>query len=487
MSKCSQAKPNFLMVIPDQLRFDALGTFGSPIGKTPAVDALAASGVKFTQAYAQNSVCGPSRASFLTGLYPHTRGHRTLFHLLRADEPNLLRRLKESGYHVAHVGERGDTFADGVTELSCDEYGFKEPPEFANRLSDMSAEDPMSRLYYIGREAAGRFDPDEAAIRTAEAWLRSPPVERPWMLYLPLFEPHPPFVAAEPYFSMHDRATVPPRLPRETGAAPAYREALRRAQGVDRFSEAHWREMAATYHGMVSRFDDHLARVLAALQASGARDNTYVILFTDHGEYLGDHDLVEKWPTGLEDCLLHIPLVVSGPGIPPGGSCDALVEMVDLPATVYALAGIEAGYSHFGRSLVPLLLGTARVHRTSVFAEGGYTLDEEPLMETAPFPYELKAGLQHEQPQLVGKAVALRDDRWTYIWRLYEPAELYDRRADPGELHNLAGGSENADLERSMRDQILRWMVSTSDVLPWMRDARKPKVGLPKPAQTVQV
>lgn len=473
-------RPNFLIVIPDQLRYDALGAFGSLTAKTPAVDALAANGVRFTQAYAQNSVCGPSRASFLTGLYPHTRGHRTLFHLLRADEPNMLRCMKDAGYHVTHVGERGDTFAEGVTELSCCEYGFSVQPDFANRLGEMSPHNPMSRLYHIGLEAANRLDPDEAAVRTAESWLRSPP-EQPWLLYLPLFEPHPPFVAAEPYFSMHARDNVPARLPRGTGRSPAFRQALREAHGVDRFSDADWREVAATYHGMVSRFDDHLARVMAALQASGAAENTYVILFTDHGEYLGDHDLVEKWPTGLEDCLLHIPLVVAGPGVAKGQSCSAMVEMVDLAATVYGLAGIEPPYTHFGRSLAPLLAEPGAGHRTCVFSEGGYTVDEEPLMETAPFPYELKAALQHERPDLVGKAVAVRNSQWTYVWRLYEPAELYNRETDPGECHNLAGEDAYAHLEARFRDDILRWLVSTSDVLPWAKDPRKPKVQLPKP------
>jgi len=122
------APPNFLILVPDQLRADALGAFGNAHAATPHIDALAARGTRFTNAFVQHPVCSPSRASILTGWYPHTAGHRTLTHLLREHEPNLLRILKDSGYHVTWAGMRGDTFAEGVTELSVDEYGFSTWP-----------------------------------------------------------------------------------------------------------------------------------------------------------------------------------------------------------------------------------------------------------------------------------------------------------------------------------------------------------------------
>jgi arylsulfatase A-like enzyme len=131
-------QPNFIVIIPDQLRADALGCFGNPIISTPHIDALANSGTAFVESYVQHPVCSPSRASFLTGWYPHVRGHRTLTHLLQADEPNLLRVLKEAGYHVSWAGERGDTFAPGVTELSVDEYGFAEPVGSENSITPLT-------------------------------------------------------------------------------------------------------------------------------------------------------------------------------------------------------------------------------------------------------------------------------------------------------------------------------------------------------------
>ena len=99
-------RPNFLIIVADQLRADAVGAFGSPIASTPHIDALAERGARFTNAFVQHTVCSPSRASFLTGWYPHVRGHRSLTHLLGPDDPNVLRTLKEAGYHVTHVGDR---------------------------------------------------------------------------------------------------------------------------------------------------------------------------------------------------------------------------------------------------------------------------------------------------------------------------------------------------------------------------------------------
>jgi hypothetical protein len=118
-------RPNLLFFIPDQLRYDALGCSGNALARTPHVDGLASRGTRFTDCYGQHSVCGPSRVSFLTGWYPHVRGHRTLDYLLHDDEPNLLRILLQAGYHVAHAGMRGDTFAPGMTQESTSRFGFE--------------------------------------------------------------------------------------------------------------------------------------------------------------------------------------------------------------------------------------------------------------------------------------------------------------------------------------------------------------------------
>ncbi|MFJ2776279.1 sulfatase-like hydrolase/transferase [Kitasatospora sp. NPDC087315] len=478
-------RPNFVIFMPDQLRADALGTFGNPLVRTPHLDALAARGTRFDNAYVQHPVCSPSRASLLTGWYPHTAGHRTLTHLLKPHEPNLLRILKDAGYHLAFAGARGDTFAPGVAEESVHEYGFAAPP-----TSDYGRPYPdgiWSRLFYKGRlPDDDGTDFDEAAVCTAEEWLREPPA-RPWVLFLPLVAPHCPFQAQDPWFSQYDRDAVPdPVPPGDPAGEPRYMRAIRESYGLDRVEPEQWREVTATYYGMVSRLDHHLGRVMSAVERAGAADRTVTLFFADHGEYLGDYGLIEKFPSAMHDCITRDPLVISGPGLGLGEGqvCDGMVELVDILPTVLELAGVQAPHRHFGRSLVPLLHDSAAPHRQYAFTEGGFTVEEEPQLEQAPFPYDRKAALQHEDPALVGKAIAVRDQEWTYVWRLYEQPELYHRATDPHERTNLAGRPQHAGTEARLREAVLRWSVETADVIPYESDPRRADVALPAPGAT---
>lgn len=472
---------NFILFMPDQLRADCVGAFGNPVVRTPNLDAFAARGVSFPNAYAQHSVCSPSRASLLTGQYPHTAGHRTLSNLIKPGEPNLLRYLKQAGYHVTWAGARGDTYAPGATEEAVTEYGFGQSFDMSSWRWQGTGDDVWDRVFYTGRKEPGGPDHDEAAIRAALDFLAAPPAG-PWVLFVPLLAPHCPFGVEEPWYSLHDRADVPLPAPCGEGYEPRYMEAIRQAYGTGRMTEERWRELIAVYYGMISRLDDQFGRVMSALDDSGAEAVT--MFFTDHGEYLGDHDLIEKWPSGLHDCLLREPLIMGGGPLPRGEVRETMAEMVDLLPTVLELAGVPAGHTHFGRSLLPVIDDPSTPHREYAFSEGGFTVEEEPLLERAPFPYDLKAGLQHEDPSLVGKAVSVRDRRWTYVYRLYEPAELYDRAADPAERINLAGRPEHAGTETRLRDAVLRWMVETADVIPWEADPRMPEIALPSPQES---
>jgi arylsulfatase A-like enzyme len=485
-------QPNVVVIIADQLRADALGAFGSVQAKTPNIDALAERGTKFTNCFVQHTVCSPSRASFLTGWYPHVRGHRSLTHLLRPDDPNLLKSFKNNGYHVTHVGERGDTFAPGATEASCDEYGWSTPPAHGliSRKGAMHPDWPLSRAFYIGRiDDEFEDDFDEACTRTAVDWLAQAPADKPWLLYVPLVFPHCPFAVTEPWYSLHDRASIAPRRPGvQSGHEPSFMQHVRDTYGTDRLSDEDWREIAGVYHGMVSRFDSQVGRIVEAVGTSLGDpdlDNTVVMLFSDHGEYLGDYDLIEKWPSGMNDCLARTPLIMAGPSIPATAEVDDMVELLDIVPTLYELANIEPDYTHFGKSLVPTVRDSDSdrpPHRRFAFTEGGFLRQEEHLLETPGFPYDLKGKAEHDRPETVGKAVAVRSADWTYVWRLYEPPELYDRATDPDEIHNLAGKPEHAAVEAELGAELLRWMVETGDVMPWSEDPRFPTIELPVPA-----
>ena len=477
-------RPNFLIFMPDQLRADCVGCFGNPVVRTPNIDGLARRGTRFANAYINHPVCSPSRATLMTGWYPHTAGHRTLTHLIQPHEPNLLRYLKDGGYHVAWAGARGDMFAPGVTEASTHFSGWLTRPKQTQRGMGPQYP-PGSALYhafYHGKREGNEtwLDFDEAATRTAEQWLAGHP-NGPWCLFVPLIFPHLPFEVEEPWYSLHDAQDMPqPIAAGATRGKPRFMAALRDRFHLDQLSAGDWAEIARVYYGMIARVDSQLGRVLDSVDALGATATTNVLFFTDHGEYLGDYGLVEKWPAGLDDCITHNPLIFAGPDAAAGKVAESFVEMVDIMPTILELAGVPVRHSHFGRSFVPLLRDATTAHRDQAFTEGGFRAEDEPLLEQSTGEYQGKGELQHEQPRLVGKAIAMRISEWTYVYRQYETDELYDRNADPRETTNLlAGATADAPahvVAARLRGEVMTWLLDTSDVFPWQPDPRFPKV-----------
>lgn len=498
-------RPNYIIFMPDQLRYDALGCTSpkSPpdrIIHTPNIDAFRHRGTLFTNCFTQASVCSQSRCSMFTGTYPHVSGHRSLENLIKPWEPNLFRSLKENGYHVACLAPRGDTFAPTVTELSVSEYGFLETPEFVPKFAGggdggggvdaQTKNDIWSRLFYKGlRNPSQAVDYDEAVVRSALTWLDCPPSDTPWVLFMPLLFPHCPFQVEEPYFSMYDRSSMPDVISKpenKTGYEPRYMATIREQYGTQRADRGTWNEVKATYYGMIARLDEQFGRIVRKVDELGLWKDTVTMFFTDHGEYLGDHGLIEKWPSGLSDSLVHEPLLIAGAGLPEGKTVSAMTEMVDLVPTVFEISAITEHFAHNGKSWVPLLCHGETKHKAYSFSEGGFLISEEPLLEQAPYPYDIKAGLQHEDTSLVGKAISARDPEWTFVYRLYEPAELYHRERDPHEMHNLAAGSEYAEVVTRFEKVVLKWLVEGSDFLPWQKDDRFPAVDLRSPREQME-
>jgi hypothetical protein len=343
----------------------------------------------------------------------------------------MFRALKESGYHVACLAPRGDTFAPTVTELSVTEYCFLVPPEdmpqFAGGSAAIVSENIWDRLFYRGLRGQDKaVDYDEAAVQSAIKWLEHPP-QGPWVLYLPLIFPHCPFQVEEPFFSMYDRAKMPvPSKPKnKTGYEPRYFEENRKRYGTERATDEIWAEIIATYYGKISRLDEQFGRVVEALTSSGLSSNTVTMFYTDHGEYLGDRGMIEKWPSGVSEVLAREPLIIGGAGLPAGETNDDICEMVDLLPTILELCKVQESFPHNGVSLLPTLLRKSKHPKQYAYTEGGFLKSEEPLLEQAPYPYDIKSLLQHEDTEIGGKAVAMRSVDWTYVYRLYEPTELY--------------------------------------------------------------
>ncbi|MEK7767668.1 MAG: sulfatase-like hydrolase/transferase, partial [bacterium] len=219
--------------------------------------------------------------------------------------------------------------------------------------------------------------------------------------------------------------------------------------------------------------DRQFGLVLEALNSAGLYDDTAVFFFSDHGDFTGDYGLVEKTQNTFEDCLVRVPFLIKPPaGVPvkPRVS-EALVELVDMSATGEAVTGVPPRHTHFGRSLLPVLAGATDEHRDAVFCEGGRLESEDHASETdqGEYPaqslYWPRVGLQARIPEH-SKAAMCRTRTHKYVTRLYEPDELYDLAADPGELDNRAGDPALASVQRALTDRLLRFYLATGDQVP---------------------
>lgn len=500
-------RPHIVIFNPDQWRGDVMGHLGNPAALTPHLDAaVAADAVSFRWAFCQNPVSTPSRCSFMTGWYPHVRGHRSLLHMLRPDDPCLLKILKDSGYFVWWGGKNDLVPAQKGFEDYCSvrfrdkpedhqRWGLTRRPMFGDPKQWRGPSGGDNYYSFFGGKLDKGGDPiyldgdwcyTLAACDLIRTWQRheaSGSGSRPLCIYLPLTYPHVPYCVEEPYFSAIDRAKLPPRIlaPHDWNGKPHMLQGIHERLGMQGWSENRWNELRATYYGMCARVDDQFGYVISALKQAGIYDDTAIFFFSDHGDFTGDYGLVEKNQNTFEDCLTRVPFVIKPPASvgAQSGVRDAFVELIDFPATVFALTGIQPQYTHFGRSLLPLLRGQATEHRDAVFCEGGrlpgekqardYHRDEELTPGLMYWPREV---LQDQEGPVLGKATMCRTRDFKFVRRLLEPDELYDLRNDPAELHNLAADPAYASVVERLALRMLDWYQQTADVVPWDEDDR---------------
>ena len=486
--------PHIVIFNPDQWRGEALAHVGNPCAVTPNLDRLAETdAVSFRNAFCQNPVCTPSRCSFMTGWYPHVHGHRTMHHMLHGHEPVLLKTLKDNGYFVWWGGKNDLVPGQDPFDPYCH---VKYAPERKPRpmwAMDRQAEwrggpdDDHYYSFYVGRLDTGGeehyYDGDWANVLGAVEFIRNAPTDRPLCIYLPLTYPHPPYAVEEPWYSMIDRSRVPPRAsaPESWRDKPAILKGIWQNQDLQGWDEERWTELRATYYGMCARVDHQLGLVLDALRDAGLYDDTALFFFSDHGDFTGDYGLVEKTQNTFEDVLTRVPFVIKPPAdvpVEPRVS-DALVELIDFPATVEALTGIEPRHTHFGRSLLPVLAGETDEHRDAVFCEGGRIHGERHCMELESHgaddpthPYWPRLAVQASEGPEHGKGVMCRTKTHKYVMRLYENDELYDLHKDPAELDNRINDADYADALQAMKDRLLRFFLETGDVVPHRADRR---------------
>lgn len=487
-------RPNIVIFNPDQWRGDVLGHNGNPAAVTPNLDKMVKTdGVSFVNTFCQNPVCTPSRCSFMSGWYPHVKGHRTMHHMMKQDEPVLLKTLKDNGYFV-WWGGKNDLIPGQNPDTLCCDVRYKpdqdkkkiRPIWQIDRESEWRGKPGSDKYYsfYVGKLDKGTeevyFDNEWAFVHGAIDFIENNRSDKPFCIYLPLTYPHPPYAVEEPWYSMIDRNKMPKRIPvpKDWKGKPSLLKGIYENQHLQNFTEKEWTELRATYYGMCARVDHQYGLMIKALKDASLYDDTAVFFFSDHGDFTGDYGLVEKTQNTFEDCLSNVPFVVKLPksfDVKPGIR-ENLVELIDFPATVEEITGIKPEHTHFGRSLVPLMQNEKEEHRDAVFCEGGRLHKENHCMEdfnrSKEHLYWPRTSLQRSEGPEHTKAVMCRTKEYKYIRRLYESDEFYDLKKDPQELKNCITEPEYQRIISQHKERMLTFFMETGDVVPFKVDKR---------------
>ncbi len=444
-------KPNVLFLICDDLNCD-MSTFGHPMVKTPNMDKLAKRGVTFDRAYCQYPLCGPSRASFMTGLYPDQNLIKRNAIYIREHVPSvrtLSQMYRDNGYFATRIGKiyHYNVPKQMGTGGHDDPYSWDQTINPRGR--DKDEEDKIfslkpgsfgATLSWLAADGTDEEQTDGIAATEADKMLkRFAKNDTPFFLAVGLFRPHTPFVAPKKYFDMYplDKIKVPtvPEGYHKTLPAPAVKSISRRKEERN-ISDEHARKSIQAYYASITFADAQLGRILESLKESGLEDDTIVLFTSDHGYHMGEHGHWQK--TTLFEASDRVPLIMAGPGITEKGKRTTMpVEMVDFYPTLADLSGLKAPSYISGTSLAPALKN-------------------------------IKARPRQNALTQYSNGYSVRTQRYRYTeWgeKGKEGNELYDHSKDPQEMNNLASDpSQKATITKLSK--LLRQRISEAQTPP---------------------
>ena len=463
-------RPNILWIMMDDARADTLGCYGRRWAKTPHMDAIAASGVRFETAIVQNPVCVPSRKSMKSGHYPHTFGLTAMgkpaaiqpTYMKRAREvPNLLDAWTRIGMAPVNIGK---------THAYRNDWGYKQDvPRNFDVLGRPRNEALKARLKQAGCEypavvtkthgwAIGGIVPLEP--QETPAWkIGDLAVDQlkqltgkgePFFLRVSFHAPHVPCMVPPSYFIDPGRIDLPLPNERELKTKPQFeREPLHIYSGGLDLTREQIDLARGTYYGMVSLVDEQVGRLVDCLRAAGVLDDTIIAINSDQGWQLGEHGLWKK--RVLYDDNVKSPLVLSCPArLPKGKVIAEPVELIDFVPTLMDLSDLPIPDSISGRSLMPLIRGDVTEWREACFCEIDHSMS-----------------MYDELRQGTGRRVMVRTKEWKMVWFMDKrvtdkDGALYNLRSDPDETVNLYGRPQVADVVDYLERLCRQWDRGTA-------------------------
>jgi len=459
-------QPNILLIYADQMRYDCMSPSGNPVVKTPHLQRMADEGMTFDNAFTSYPLCCPFRASMMTGKYAQGHGMTQNHFPLRDDQEFLGERMKDAGYQTFYVGkwhlEGGPKpgFVPPDRRFGFDKFvGFNRGHSYLDGIFFRDTDQPYR---------CRRYEPDyqtDHLLDFIDAAQNDNP-DQPFMGYISFGPPHHPNDMPDHWRKMHDPADVP--LPVgtlspeeqvriqtervETDCAGNEKAALRSrvAYGskkqLEPETEEEQRVFIAEYYAMISNIDHNVGRILGHLDKLGLSDNTMVVFFADHGDMLGEHGYYCGFKPQGYRAAMQVPLLIRHPkGVKAGQRSDAMIDVgVDTPVTLLELAGGVPFSKAHGQSYGKALAGSD-TQRDTIYYQT-FRMDDGAWGEFTPVPE---------------RGIRTRD--WLYVRQPNRRKFLFDQRADPFELNNLAASPEHADLMDAFDAQITAHMQETGD------------------------
>lgn len=464
------ARPNVLFVVADDLRTN-LGCYGDPAAKTPNLDRLAGRGLLFERAYAQQSLCNPSRASAMTGRRPDTLrvwDLRTHFRETIPDVVTLPQMFRASGYFAQAIGK---VYHNGDTKIHGDPASWSVPEtlgwgshgrDLAQVPENTAPSAPLSVSRSESRDVADEAYLDGRVARSAIEALRGFATKREsFFLAVGFWKPHRPFNAPRRYWDMYRREDLPLAVPATAPAdAPASAVESQHPDYVEAARDpAAAAELRHGYYACTSFLDAQVGRVVDELDRLGLAQNTIIVFWSDHGFQLGEHGSWGKTSCYEQDA--RVPLLI----VPPGGlvvgkRTAALVELIDLYPTLAELAGlpVEAGLE--GKSFAKLFTQPSADMKAVAFTQN-------------PRPWNMRPGIVPPVADLMG--CSARTANWRYTeWRTWDTGkvvgrEFYDEHADPVEAYNLVADPTRAPDVKKMATLLARQFGEPDHPTKWIK------------------
>lgn len=454
-------KKNLVIITPDQLRADYLGCYGHKTIGTKHIDRLASMGVTMEQCYCAAPLCAPSRISFATSTYFSEHNHRNYWSAISPDVPNLVRCIKDQGYHTAMFGKNHLFHYDRLPELwdELDEIclgNYDGHPDYLHSFTafTMDPEHPYNITERLTTEAINFIERKQ---------------DESFFVWINYQDPHPAFTCPPPYDTMFDPKEV--ELPRRkyTGSPEPDRNRVWRAHSeMDLCEEADVRKAIAHYMGQIRYVDDNVGRLLSTLQERNLLENTVILFFSDHGELLGDYGMFHKIPV-FYDCLTKIPAILYAPGVTKNNTrITGLVEEVDLAPTLLQLLQIPVPQTMCGTSLVSALQTGEDYGKEDAICEAGGGAptwhEPDPSMKL----------LAPHAPTSFGPGAMLRTNRYKLSIYGDDNGELFDLEKDPLECCNLYNRPEYAEVQQQLTIRLLQRVLSVkvrkTNSIEWTSD-----------------